>query len=259
MSETLRVPFVMAVRIFLPLLVCAALAPAAYSQSRIRIPSPTTITPGALGNQGAQGVSEASGKSGVQLARVKYGGGGDWYNDPSGEVNLLRYVRAHTNIDVIPEYVFVDLASDNLFQYPLIFLTGHGTVKFTDAEAKRLRAYLDRGGFLYIDDDYGMDQSIRKELTKVFPEQELVELPFSHPIYHAHFDFNHGLPKIHEHDNKPPRGFGLFSGKRLCVFYTYETNPSDGWADPEVHNDPPEKREAALQIGTNIIVYALSK
>lgn len=195
----------------------------------------------------------------VRLARVKYSGGGDWYNDPSSEVNLLRYVRAHTNIEVDAEYEFVDLESDNLFQYPLVFMTGHGTVNFSDAEARRLRAYLTNGGFLYIDDDYGMDESVRKELKKVFPEQELVELPFNHPLYHAHFDFANGLPKIHEHDNKPPRGYGLFSGSRLCLFYTVETNPSDGWADPDVHHDSPEKREAALQIGTNIIVYALSQ
>jgi len=195
--------------------------------------------------------------SSITLARVKYSGGGDWYNDPSSEVNLLRYVRANTNINVDPVYEFVDLATDNLFQYPLIFMTGHGTVNFSDAEAKKLRAYLDNGGFLYIDDDYGMDASIRKELKKVFPDQELQELPFDHPLYHCHFDFPNGLPKIHEHDAKAPQGFGLFTGTRLSVFYTVETNPSDGWADPEVHHDPPEKREAALKLGTNIIVYAL--
>ena len=124
---------------------------------------------------------------------------------------------------------------------------------------KRLRAYLDQGGFLFIDDDYGMDESIRQELKKVFPEQTLKELPFDHEIYSSHFKFPNGLPKIHEHDAKPPRGYGLFSGGRLCVFYAVESNPSDGWADPDVHHDPPEKREAALKIGTNIIVYALSQ
>ncbi|MBN9399916.1 MAG: DUF4159 domain-containing protein ['Candidatus Kapabacteria' thiocyanatum] len=198
-------------------------------------------------------------KSAVKLARVKYNGGGDWYNDPSAEINLLRYVRANTNILVDPVYEFVDLASDNLFLYPIIFMTGHGTVNFTDVEARKLRAYLENGGFLYVDDDYGMDVSIRKELRKVFPDQELVELPFDHPIYSAHFVFRNGVPKIHEHDAKPPQGFGLFSNGRLCVFYTFESNPSDGWADPEVHHDPPERREAALRFGTNIIVYALSK
>lgn len=204
-------------------------------------------------------IPEPQSLSGVKLARLKYGGGGDWYNDPSAEVNLLRYVRANTNINVEPVYEYVDLSSDNLFQYPLIFMTGHGTVNFSDSEARKLRSYLENGGFLYIDDDYGMDKSIRAELKKVFPEQDLVELPFDHPIYSSHFVFTGGLPKIHEHDAKPPQGFGLFIGKRLCVFYTVETNPSDGWADPEVHHDPPEKREAALKIGTNIIVYALSR
>lgn len=204
------------------------------------------------------GACVAQQKSGVKLARVKYSGGGDWYNDPSSEINLLKYVRVCTNINVDPVYEFVDLASDNIFQYPILFLTGHGTVNFTDSEVKKLRAYCDNGGFLYIDDDYGMDQSIRKQMKKVFPEQDLQELPFSHGLYHCHFQFPHGLPKIHEHDNKTPQGFGLFSNGRLCVFYTFETNPSDGWADPDVHSDPPEKREAALKLGVNIIVWALS-
>jgi hypothetical protein len=196
-------------------------------------------------------------QSAIKLARVKYSGGGDWYNDPSAEINLLRYVRTHTSINVDPVYEYVDLSTDNVFLYPVLFMTGHGTVNFTESEVRNLRAYLENGGFLYIDDDYGMDASVRKELKRVFPEQELRELPFDHPLYHSHFDFPNGLPKIHEHDAKPPQGFGLFAGTRLCVFYTVETNPSDGWADPDVHHDPPEKREAALKIGTNIIVYAL--
>jgi hypothetical protein len=197
--------------------------------------------------------------SAVKIARVKYSGGGDWYNDPSAEINLLRYVRAHTSITVEPVYEYVDLGTDNLFLYPMLFMTGHGTVSLTEAELRNLRAYLTNGGFLYIDDDYGMDESIRRELKRVFPDQALRELPFSHPIYHCHFDFPKGLPKIHEHDNKPPEGLALFHDGKVCVFYTYETNPSDGWADPEVHNDPPERRESALKMGTNIIVYALSR
>jgi hypothetical protein len=201
---------------------------------------------------------EETGRSGIRLARLKYGGGGDWYNDPSSEVNLLSYVRTHTNIDVIPTYEFVDLQSDNIFQYPLLFMTGHGTVNFSESEARRLRAYLDNGGFLYIDDDYGMDESIRKELRKVFPDQDLRELPFDHPIYSCHYRFEYGMPKIHEHDAKPPQGFALMCGKRVCVFYSYESNPSDGWADADVHHDAPERREQALKIGTNIIVYALT-
>lgn len=195
----------------------------------------------------------------MKIARVKYSGGGDWYNDPSAEINLLKYVRAHTSIAVEPVYEFVDLGTDNLFLYPILFMTGHGTVSLTDAELRNLRAYLTNGGFLYIDDDYGMDESVRRELKRVFPDQPLRELPYSHPIYHTQFDFPKGLPKIHEHDNKAPEGLALFHDGKVCVFYTYETNPSDGWADPEVHNDPPDRREAALKLGTNIIVYALSR
>lgn len=198
-------------------------------------------------------------ESAVKLARVKYSGGGDWYNDPSAEINLLKYVSTHTNIQVNPVYEYVDLATDNLFLYPMIFMTGHGTVAFSDTEVKKLRAYLQQGGFLYVDDDYGMDATVRGELEKIFPGQKLTEVPYSHGIYHSHFDFPNGLPKIHEHDAKAPQAFGLAIDGKLCVFYTVETNPSDGWADPEVHNDPPDKRELSLKIGTNIIVYALRK
>ncbi len=199
-----------------------------------------------------------SAESSIKLARVKYSGGGDWYNDPSSEINLLRYVKANTEIEVFPKYEYVDLASDNLFLYPLIYLTGHGNVNFSEREAQNLRAYLENGGFLYIDDDYGLDKYIRKEMKKVFPNQEFVELPFSHDIYHVHYDFPGGLPKIHEHDDNPPRGYGLFSNGRLAVFYAVESNLADGWADPEVHKDPQAKREKALQMGTNILVYALT-
>ena len=205
--------------------------------------------------------SSAQDQSGskIKLARVKYSGGGDWYNDQSSEVNLLAYIKAHTTIQTEPTYEFVDLSTDNIFLYPLLFLTGHGTMNLSEVEVKRLRSYLENGGFLYIDDDYGMDPSIRKEMKKVFPNQQFVELPFNHPLYSSHFTFPNGLPKIHEHDAKPPQGLGLFHEGKLCVFYTYETNPSDGWADPDVHHDPPEKREASLKIGTNIIVYAWSR
>jgi hypothetical protein len=197
-------------------------------------------------------------QSSIKLARVKYSGGGDWYNDPSAEVNLLKFVKKATNINVSPVYEYVDLASDNLFIYPLIFITGHGNMNLTDQEAKRLRAYLENGGFLYVDDDYGLDQFVRKEMKKVFPDRDFTELPFDHGIYKSHFNFPGGFPKIHEHDDKASQTFGIFFNKRLCVLYTFETNPSDGWADPEVHNDTPEKREESLKIGTNIIVWALS-
>ncbi len=197
-------------------------------------------------------------KSALKIARVKYSGGGDWYNDPSAEVNLLNFIRKHTNIVVNPVYEYVELGSDNLFLYPIIFLTGHGNVKFTDGDVRRLRAYLQNGGFLYIDDDYGLDPYIRTEMKKVFPEQEFIELPFNHGIFSSHFTFKNGFPKIHEHDDNPPQTFGLFYKGRLCVVYTYEINSSDGWADPEIHKDPPEKREESFRIGTNIIIWALS-
>lgn len=197
--------------------------------------------------------------SAVKMARLKYSGGGDWYNDPSCEVNLMNFVRQNTNIQAAAVYEYVDIGSDNIFLYPMLFLTGHGTVSFSDAEVKRLRAYLENGGFLYVDDDYGLDASIRRELKKIFPSQELRELPFSHAIFHSHFNFPNGVPKTHEHDAKAPQTFALFDGDRVCVLYTYESNPSDGWADAEVHGDPPNKRLEALQFGTNVVVYALGQ
>jgi hypothetical protein len=196
--------------------------------------------------------------SAFKIGRLKYSGGGDWYNGPTEEPNLLRYVRQHTLIDVEPTYEFVEIMSDRLFTYPFVFMTGHGNIVLSDAEARRLRTYLENGGFLYADDDYGMDQAFRREIKKVFPDQQLVELPFSHGVFHSHFSFPNGVPKIHEHDGKPPQAFGLFHNGRLVVLYTYESNPSDGWDDPDVHNDPPEKREEALRFGTNIIVWALT-
>ncbi|ROL61469.1 DUF4159 domain-containing protein [Bacteroidetes/Chlorobi group bacterium ChocPot_Mid] len=193
-----------------------------------------------------------------QLVRVKYSGGGDWYNDPTGDVNMMKFLAQNTNIKVNPVYKFVDLASDNLFMYPILFLTGHGNVNFSNQEVKNLRAYLENGGFLYIDDDYGLDPYIRKEMKKVFPEQDFVELPFNHGIYNIQYKFPNGLPKIHKHDDKVPQGLGLFSNKRLCVFYTYESNLGDGWVDPDVYKDPEERRQAAFKMGTNIFVWALT-
>jgi hypothetical protein len=192
------------------------------------------------------------------IGRVKYAGGGDWYNDPTEEVNLLNYVKAHTNLKVKAEYKFVDIASDEIFSYPFLFLTGHGNIVFTDDEILRLRKYLEGGGFLYIDDDYGLDKFIRREMKRVYPDKDFVELPFNHKLYHIVYDFPTGPPKTHEHDGKPPQGFGIFIDKRLAVYYTYESNPSDGWDDPEVHGDPPDKREEALRFGTNLVIYALS-
>ncbi|GAB1373082.1 DUF4159 domain-containing protein [Candidatus Kapaibacterium sp.] len=193
-----------------------------------------------------------------KIGRLKYSGGGDWYNDPSSESQLLTFIKKNTNINVEPVYEFVDLASDNVFYYPFIFLTGHGNINFTDSEVRRLRSYLQSGGFLYVDDDYGLDKFIRREMKKIFPEQDFVELPYSHEIFRNPFEFPNGAPKIHEHDNKPPQTFGLFNDGRLCVVYTYESNPSDGWPEADIHKLTPEKRLSALKFGTNIIVWALT-
>jgi len=202
-------------------------------------------------------VSQTS--AGFAIARLKYAGGGDWYNDQSAEVNLLNFVHQHTNIKVDAIYQFVDLASDEIFSYPFLFITGHGNVVFSQDEADRLRLYLENGGFLYIDDDYGLDKAIRREMKKVFPEEDFIELPFSYGMYHVVFDFENGPPKTHEHDGKPAQGFGIFVNGRLAVFYTYESNPSDGWTDQSVHNDPEAKRKEALKFGTNLVVWALSQ
>lgn len=197
-------------------------------------------------------------ESQLRIARLKYSGGGDWYNDPSAEVNLLKFIKENTTIDVDPRYEFVDITSEKLFSYPILFMTGHGNIVFSEYEVQRLRSYLTNGGFLYADDDYGMDKAFRRELKKVFPDQAFVELPFSYGLYSCHFNFPNGAPKTHEHDKKPAQGFGLFNKGRLCVYYTYESNPSDGWVDPEVYGDPEPVRQEALKFGTNIVVWALS-
>lgn len=201
----------------------------------------------------------AQNETGFQIARLKYSGGGDWYNDPSAEVNLLKFVQANTNIKVNALYKFVDVSSDEIFSYPFLFLTGHGNIVFSTDEVNRLRKYLENGGFLYVDDDYGLDKAIRREMKKVLPGNDFIEVPFSHKIFNIFYKFENGIPKTHEHDKNPPQTFGIFLGDRLSVLYTFESNPSDGWADPEVHNDPKDKREEALKFGTNIIIYALSK
>jgi len=192
------------------------------------------------------------------IARLKYAGGGDWYNDPSIIPNLLAFMQKHTNVDVARAEVIVDIADQDLFAYPVLFMTGHGRINFSREDAQRLRTYLMAGGFLYADDDYGMDKSFRAEIKKVFPEGRLVELPFSHEIFHAHFRFAKGAPKIHEHDGGPPKSYGIFYQGRMVVFYTFDTNISDGWADPDVHKDPPEVRRKAFEMGTNIMIYALT-
>ncbi|MBU1680717.1 MAG: DUF4159 domain-containing protein [Bacteroidetes bacterium] len=200
----------------------------------------------------------AQGRHGFQIARLKYGGGGDWYNDPSAEVNLLHFVKEQTGADVIAEYKFVDVSTNDLFSYPFLFITGHGNIIVSDEEVKRLRDYVDNGGFIYIDDDYGLRTSAQKVIAKIFQDKELVEIPFSHSIYNIVFEFPYGPPKTHEHDNKPPQGFGIFNGEKLALYFTVESNPSDGWADQRAHNDGEEKRIEALKFGANIVVYAMT-
>ena len=189
-----------------------------------------------------------------QIARLKYDGGGDWYNGQTEEPNVLDFVKQNTNIKVKAEYTWVDISSDAVFSYPFLFMTGHGNIIFTNDEGDRLRKYCEAGGFLYADDDYGMDKAFRREMKKIFPGKELVELPFNYDMY----NFPNGVPKTHEHNGKPPQGFGIFINGRLAVYYTYESNPSDGWDDSDVHSDPPGKRLEALRFGVNLIVWALS-
>jgi len=202
---------------------------------------------------------EAWSHSELTIARIKYRGGGDWYNDPSIIPNMLKFLRENTNVACASDERHVELMDDALFSYPIVFLTGHGRIRFSEEEAARLRLYLTSGGFLYADDDYGMDKYFRAEMKKVFPEKKWVELPFHHEIYHILFEFSNGIPKIHEHDGGPGKAYGLFHEGRLVVFYTYNTNISDGWADPDVHNDPEEIRQKAFRMGANIILYALTR
>jgi hypothetical protein len=193
------------------------------------------------------------------IARVIYDGGGDWYSDPSSLPNLLRATRERTGAPVAEREARVRITSKDLYNYPYLYLTGHGNIRFTEEEVRRLREYLTGGGFLHADDNYGMDESFRREMGRVFPDAELVELPFDHPIYHVWYDFPEGLPKIHEHHCGPPQGLGIFSGGRLVVFYSFNTDLGDGWEDPEVHGDPPERREAALRMGINIFLHAMTQ
>lgn len=192
----------------------------------------------------------------IKIAKVKYQGGGDWYANKTSLPNLIAFSNSEIKLGIAPVPETVELSSSNLFRYPFIHLTGHGNVHFTNEEIQNLRTYLIGGGFLHIDDNYGLDASIRREMKKVFPELTFLELPFNHPIYYQKFEFPNGLPKIHEHDGKPAQGFGLLFKGRLICFYTYETDLGNGWEDPETYHDAPEKREQALKMGANILQYA---
>jgi len=193
------------------------------------------------------------------MARLKYGGGGDWYEDRTSLVNLMRGLGARTSIPVAGDHeAVVEPASAALFQYPFVFACGHGNMKLTTTEVANLRRYLTNGGFLWIDDDFGIDPSFRREMKRVFPDAALVELPFSHPIFHGLYEFPQGLPKIHEHDGGPAKAFGIVQGGRLVVFYSFDCDLGDGLEDEEVHHDPPEKREAAMRMAINVVHYAMT-
>ncbi|MDZ4666361.1 MAG: DUF4159 domain-containing protein [bacterium] len=195
----------------------------------------------------------------IKIARLKYNGGGDWYANKTSLPNLLKFCNRQLSLNLAVEEDIVDVGSAELFNYPFVHLTGHGNVILSDQEAKNLRNYLVAGGFLHADDNYGLDKFFRKEMKKVFPELSFVELPFNHPIYHQAFQFTNGLPKVHEHDNKPPQGFGIIYEGRLVCFYTYECDLGNGWEDQEIYNDPEATRTKALQMGANIIQYAFTK
>ena len=191
-----------------------------------------------------------------EIAVLKYQGGGDWYSNPTSLPNLINFCNDEINTAIQSKPQTVTPGSTDIFQFPYVHMTGHGNVFFSDEEASNLRQYLLSGGFLHIDDNYGMNQYVRKELKKVFPERELQELSASHPIFSTVFNFPNGLPKIHEHDGLPPQAFGIFDKDRLILLFTYESDLGNGWEDPAVHNDPPEVRLKALQMGANIIKYA---
>lgn len=192
------------------------------------------------------------------IGLLKYKGGGDWYANPTSLPNLIEFCNGNMKTNIQKDYEVIEVGSPDIFNYPFVHLTGHGNVIFDDDEALNLRAYLMGGGFLHIDDNYGLDKFIRPQMKSVFPELDFVELPFNHPIYHQTYDFPNGLPKIHEHEGGPPQGFGLIYKGRLVCFYTYECDLGDGWEDFEVHKDSDPTRRKALKMGANIIRYAFS-
>ena len=194
----------------------------------------------------------------LAIARLQYDGGGDWYANPSSIPNLLKAIRQRTSFPAESAEARVTLMDDRLWDYPFLHLTGHGNITFSDAEVLRLREYLARGGFLHIDDNYGLDEHIRREMKKVFAEREFVDVPLTHPVYHVVYDFPKGLPKIHEHDGKPARGYGIFLGNRLAVYYSWESDLGNGWEDLGTYADPAELHEQALRMGVNLFTYAVT-
>ena len=202
--------------------------------------------------------SPAAAVDSVTIARLEYDGGGDWYANPSSLPNLLEEVRLRTGIPTARRDRVVRALDPTLADHPYLYMTGHGDVRFTARERAALRDYLLGGGFLHADDNYGLDASFREEVAAIFPDRELVEIPPEHPVFHLLYDLPEGLPKVHEHDGAPPQAFGIFERGRLLVFYSYESDLGDGWEDPDVHDDAPEIREAAIRMGVNLMLYALS-
>ncbi len=195
----------------------------------------------------------------VKIALAKYNGGGDWYSDPTALPNLIDFCNQNLKTNINPEPSTVEVGSPEIFNFPYIELTGHGNIVLSENDAQNLRVYMEGGGFLHCDDNYGIDEYFRREMKKVFPDKDFVELPPSHPIFHQKYDFNEGLPKIHEHDGKPAQAFGIFIDGRLVCLYTYECDLGDGWEDIEVHKDPQELREKALKMGANIISFVFNQ
>ncbi len=205
---------------------------------------------------GAQ-TSRVDNRSAIGL--LKYKGGGDWYSADRALRNLILFIRENTNVDLAPEPVAVEPSSAQLYSYPVMFINGHGNIAFSEQDVAGLRNYFAAGGFLFANDDYGMDASFRREMKKVLPDATWMELPFNHPLYNVLYKFPHGLPKIHEHDKQPAQGFGLFLNGVMVAFYDYQCDLGDGWEDQSVHGDPTDKRQAALEMGTNVILFALSR
>ena len=202
-------------------------------------------------------VATSAAQAPLTIGRLHYDGGGDWYANPSSLPNLLKAIGERTTLKTAPREVAVRLTDEEIWDIPYLYMTGHGNVRFSEVELGILRRWLAQGGFLHVDDNYGMDESIRRELRRLFPDQELVDVPLDHPVYKLVFPFPRGIPKIHEHDGKPAEGLGLYLDGRLVVFYSYQTDLGDGWEDPDVHRDPAEKREAALRMGVNLFAYAV--
>jgi len=220
----------------------------------VRIVAGFFATVGLIGSLSAQSPGHTPATT---IGRLHYDGGGDWYANPSSLPNLLAAIHERTAIPVAAQEVAVRLTDPELWDVSYLHVTGHGNLHWSDAELKILRRWLQQGGFLHVDDNYGLDESFRREIKRLYPDRPLVEVPLDHPIYHVVYDFPAGVPKIHEHDGKPAQGFGIFVNGRLVVYYTYQADLGDGWEDEAVHHDPPEKHEAALRMGINLFAYAV--